>query len=47
MKKKIYQLHVNDGEEVSDWWVMAEKAREADAHSPKRWAAGRTTYSNQ
>ena len=26
---------------------MAEKVREADAHSPKRWATGRTTSSNQ
>ena len=27
--------------------VMAEKVREADAHSPKRWAAGPTTSFNQ
>ena len=26
---------------------MAEKVREADAHSLKRWAAGLTTSSNQ
>ena len=26
---------------------MAEKVHEADAHSPKRWATGRTTSSNQ
>ena len=25
---------------------MAEKVREADANSPKRWATGRTTSSN-
>ena len=27
--------------------VMAEKVRAADAHSPKRWAAGPTTSSTQ
>ena len=26
---------------------MVEKVREADAHSPKYWATGRTTSSNQ
>ena len=26
---------------------MVEKVREADAHSPKRWATGRTTSSTQ
>ena len=26
---------------------MEEKVRDADAHSPKRWAAVRTTSSNQ
>ena len=26
---------------------MADKVREADPHSPKRWATGRTTSSNQ
>ena len=27
--------------------VMAENVCEADAHSPKRWAAGPTTSCNQ
>ena len=47
-EKYIYiNFPLNDGKEVSDRWVMAEKTREADAHSPKRLAAGRTTSSNQ
>ena len=27
--------------------VLAEKVREVDAHSPKLWATGTTTSSNQ
>ena len=39
----------NEDEQPSNLTLndFEEKVREADAHSPKRWATGRTTYSNQ
>ena len=41
--KQPSNLALNDGEEVSD----GGEGREADAHSPMRWATGRTTSANQ
>ena len=41
--KQHSNLTLNDDEEV----VLAGNVREADAHSPERWATGRTTSSNQ
>ena len=47
-EKYIYiNFPLNDGKEVSDRWVMAEKAREADTYSPMSYAAGPTTSCNQ
>ena len=42
---KLLSNHaLNDGQEVA---FPLEKMCEADAHSPKRWATGRATSSNQ
>ena len=41
--KKSSNLTLNDAR----GYVMAEKVREADVHSPNRWATGRITFPNQ